>query len=249
MSTVANVNENKQSDDSKLNIIRKLFLPVVIGNCINREKLNEYYNVVIHEYSKSLEELQNCEIVIDIARALYLIENNSSYNRNNFLPLVWRLNTLDAKRKKWCEDFANKYIVGEYNKRIVNIFNNSSDRYSSKFMKEYEITEYYKGKQEQILDDNIKRFLVKLAINNDVYEDAINVATALITDFSILIVFDYIFEIVYRIIVGLDIDDLVDKFNSFSESSKKVAMRYIDKYYDDVYKGILHEKLEFGTQK
>lgn len=244
-----NVNENKQSDDSKLNIIRKLFLPVVIGNCINRENFNEYYNEIIYEYSKSLEELQNCEIVIDIARALYLIDYNSSYNRNNYLPLVCRINTLDVKRKTRCEDFAKKYIVDEYNERIVNILHNPSDRYSSKFTKDSEITEYYKGKQEQILDNNIKRFLVKLAINNDVYEDAINVATALITDPSILIVFDYVFEIVYRIIVGLDIDDIVDKFNGFNESSKKVAMRYIDKYFDDVYKGILHEKLEFGTQK
>ena len=244
-----NVNENKQSDDSKINIIRKLFLPVVIGNCINREKFNEYYNEIIYEYSKSLEELQNCEIVIDIARALYLIDYNSSYDRNNFLPLEWRINTLDAKRKKRCEDFANKYIVGEYSERIVDILHNPSDRYSSKFTKDSEMTGYYKGKQEQILDNNIKRFLIKPAINNDVYEEAINAVTTLITDSYILMVFDYVFEIVYRIIVGLDSDDLVDKFNSFSESSKKVAMQYIDKYFDDLYKGILHGKLEFGTHK
>ena len=223
---MVDVNENKQDDNRKLAIIRKLFLPIVIGNCINREKIHEYYNSVIYQYSENLEKLQDCDIVIEIVKGLYLMDFNKQYVKSGIMPFILALHRLDDTRKAWCKDFANTYIANEYKEKFNSILNT-------------------------LVDDSTKGYSIfmSIIIDSEVYEKAMNILNELINEPHMLMIFNHVFNIIRGVVIGIDIEDIVAEFNSFDKSYKVVAKEYIDEYITDVYKGILHEKLCFGEHK
>ena len=256
MSTVVNINDGNQSVNL-LDIIRRLISNVVIGNCINKEKHDEYRNNVIFEYSNDPEVLENCDIIISVARWLYSTDVNESYDSSIGIPYVFKLIDLDDKRKEWCRKFVFKYIVDEYRNDIIGIINNMFgieslyiDFYNAsekKLQKQY----YANSRWQPVFKAWILGYLnlIRCVAREEKCEEAVNVFVESITNPTVLMVLDYIIKITYGIVNGTDVEDFVNKFNSFSEEYKAIAMRYIDRYFSDSYRGILNEKLEFGTHK
>ena len=100
------------------------------------------------------------------------------------------------------------------------------------------------------IEDYVKQHsnTLKLAIDQN-YEEAINMYERLSVNPDTLMILNCVFEMTIGIIVGINVEDSIAKFNSFSENIKMVAKQYIDEYFCDTYKDMLYEKLEFGTQK
>lgn len=256
MSTVVNINDGNQSENI-LDIIRRLSSSVVIGNCINKEKHDEYRNNVIFEYSNDPEVLESCDIIIGVARWLYSTDVNDSYDSSIGIPYVLKLIDLDDKRKEWCRTFAFKYIVDEYRDDIIGIINNMFgieslyiDFYNAG-EKELQKQYYADSRWQPVFKACILGYLnlIRCVAREEKCEEAVNVFVESITNPTVLMVLDYIIKITYGIVNGTDVEDFVNKFNSFNEDIKAVAMRYIDEYFSPLYREILYKKLKAGTHK
>ena len=256
MATMASVEETKQID---IDILRRLLSPVTIGNCINKEKHDEYHNNVIFEYSSDPEVLQNCDIVIGIVRWLYSLSVNSSYDKNNVTPFIIGFCTLSDERKSWCKKFASEYIVDEYKEMLINMLNDPSyikSLYSNLYlsfyyMSEEEIVREYYEKWQSAFRANVlsNLNLIRFVTEEKKTERAFDVLMILIKNPVMLMIFDYLFKITYGIINGIDVEDFVNRFNNFSEDNKVAAIGYIDKYFIASYREILYRKLKAGIQK